>query len=114
MQEGSRRGRPRKLSDEDMVWVYDAVTMGSPLDHKSEFCLWTFAIIRSMIAQRRGVDLIKSAVSWLLAHLGLSPKRSLYKLYKQNPKVIERYLQKTFPEVVERAHEFGAEIYKET
>jgi len=85
--------------------------MGSPLDHKSEFCLWTLAIIRSMIAQERGVDLSKSAVSRLLAHLGLSPQRSLYKLYKQEQKSIERYLQKTFPEVVERAHELGAEIY---
>jgi len=49
--------------------------------------------------------------SRLLAHLGLSPQRSFYKLYKQDPKAIDGYLQKTFPEVAERAHELGAEIY---
>jgi transposase len=111
LKEGSRRGRPRKLSGEDMQWVYDAITMGNPLNHKFEFCLWTLNIIRSMIARERGVELSKSAVSRLLGHLGLSPQRPLYKSYKQNPKQIERYLTQTFPEVVEQARKLGAEIY---
>ena len=111
LKEGSRRGRPRKLSGEDMEWVYDAVTMGSPLNHKFEFCLWTLNIIRSMIEKERGVKLSKSAVSRLLGHLGLSPQRPIYKSYKQDPKKIEKYLKETFPEVVERARELGAEIY---
>ncbi len=37
LKEGSRRGRPRKLSGEDMQWVYEAITMGRPLNHKFEF-----------------------------------------------------------------------------
>ncbi len=111
LKEGSRRGRPRKLSGEDMQWVYDAVTMGSPLNQKFEFCLWTLNIIRSMIARERGIELSKSAVSRLLGHLGLSPQRPIYKSYKQDPKQIEKYLKETFPEVVERARELGAEIY---
>ena len=111
LKEGSRRGRPRKLSGEDMQWVYDTVTMGSPLNHKFEFCLWTLNIIRSMIAKERGVKLSKSAVSRLLGHLGLSPQRPIYKSYKQDPKKIEKYLKETFPEVVERAQELDAETY---
>ena len=35
----------------------------------------------------------------------------LHKSYKQDPKKIEKYLKETFPEVVERAQELGAEIY---
>jgi transposase len=111
LREGSKRGRPRKLSGEDMQWVYDAITMGSPLNHKFEFCLWTLNIIRTMIANERAVKLSKSAVSRLLGHLGLSPQRPVYKGYKQDPKKIEQYLKQTFPEVVERAQELGAEIY---
>ena len=111
LKEGRRQGRPGKLSGEDMQWVYDAVTMGNPLNYKFEFCLWTLNIIRSMIATERGVQLSKSAVSRLLGHLGLSPQRPLYKSYKQDPKKIEKYLQETFPEVVERARELDAEIY---
>lgn len=68
LREGSRRGRPRKLSGEDMQWVYDAVTMGSPLNYKFEFCLWTLNIIRSLIAKECGQSVagspgLKSAAS---------------------------------------------------
>jgi transposase len=111
LKEGSRRGRPRKLSGKDMQWVYDAVTMGDPRTYKFEFCLWTLSIIRSMIARELGVELSKSAVSRLLGHLGLSPQRPIYKSYKQSPKQLERYLTRTFPEVVEQARVLGAEIY---
>ncbi len=31
LKEGKRSGRPRKLSAEDMQWVYNAVTMGNPM-----------------------------------------------------------------------------------
>ncbi len=111
LKEGSRRGRPRKLSGDDMQWVYEAVTMGNPLNYQFEFCLWTLNILRSLIKRERGVELSKSAVSRLLKHLGLSPQRPLYKSYKQDPKKIEQYLKKTFPEVVEQAQRLGAEIY---
>jgi transposase len=71
--------------------------MGSPLNHKFEFCLWTLNIIRAMLKRERGIELSKSAVSRLLAHLGLSPQRPLYKSYKQDPKRIEQYLSRSFP-----------------
>ena len=111
LKEGSRRGRPRKLSGQDMQWIYDAVTMGDPRNHKFEFCLWTLNIIRSMIALKLGVRLSKSSVSRLLGHLGLSPQRPLYKSYKQDPKKVEQYLTRTFPQVVEQARVLGADIY---
>lgn len=111
LKEGSKQGRPRKLSAEDMKWVYDAVTMGSPSNYKFDFCLWTLNILRSMIEKERGVKLSKSAVSRLLGHLGLSPQRPLYKSYRQDPKKIEHYLSTTFPEVVAEAKRLGADIY---
>ncbi len=111
LKEGSRRGRPRKVSGADLEWLYEAVTMGSPLNHKFEFCLWTLNLIRAMLKRERGIDLSKSAVSRLLAHLGLSPQRPLYKSYKQDPKRIEQYLSKTFPQLVERARALGADLY---
>jgi len=111
LKEGSRAGRPRKLTGEDMQWLYDAITLGDPRHYQFEFCLWTLATIRTLIKRELRVELSRSAISRLLRHLGLSPQRPLYKSYKQNPKHIERYLQKTFPEVVEQARVLGAEIY---
>ena len=111
LNEGFRKGRPRKLSADDMKWVYDAVTLGNPQQHQFDFCLWTLNIIRSMIERERGIKLSKSAVSRLLGHLGLSPQRPIYQSYKQNPEAVERYISKTFPSLVSQAKKLGAEIY---
>jgi transposase len=111
LKEGARSGRPRKLSGDDMKWVYDAVTQGNPLNYKFEFCLWTLNIIRTMIERNRGIKLSKSSVSRLLGHLGLSPQRPIYKSYKQNPQKILHYLNETFPEAVAQAKAIGAIIF---
>lgn len=111
LEEGAKSGRPKKLSAEDMQWVYDTVTMSAPLNYKFDFCLWSLKIIRSLIGRELGIELSKSSVSRLLKHLGLSPQRPLYKSYKQDPKKIEAYLNDTFPDVVQQARELGAVIY---
>lgn len=111
LEEGAKSGRPKKLSAEDMQWVYDAVTLGAPLNYKFDFCLWSLKILRSLIKRELGIELSKSSVSRLLKHLGLSPQRPLYKSYKQDPKKIEAYLNATFPDVVQQARELGAVIY---
>lgn len=111
LKEGQRAGRKRKLSTDDMKWVYDAVTLENPLNHQFEFCLWTLNIIREMIFRERGVRLSKSSVSRLLGHLGLSPQRPIYQSYKQDPAKIEQYINKTFPEVARQAKALDAQIY---
>ena len=111
LEDSFRSGRPRKLSADDMKWVYNAVTQGSPQQHQFDFCLWSLNIIRSMIEQELGIKLSKSAVSRLLGHLGLSPQKPIYKSYKQDPKAIERYISKTFPELVKQAKSLGADIF---
>lgn len=111
LKEQSRRGRPRKLSGEDLQWLYDAVTLGNPQNYKFDFCLWSLSVMRSLLKRERGVTLSKSAISRLLKFLGLSPQRPLYKSYKQDPKALEAYLQQTFPQVVAQAKALGAVIY---
>ncbi len=111
LKEGKRPGRKRKLSGEDMKWLYNAITMGNPLNYQFQFCLWTLNIIREMILRERGISLSKGSVSRLLGHLGLSPQRPIYKSYKQDPAKIEQYINKTFPELARKADELGAQIY---
>jgi transposase len=43
--------------------------------------------------------------------MGLSAQRPIYRSYKQDPKELEKYLQKTFPELRRVAARLGAEIY---
>jgi len=111
LKEGARSGRPRKLSAENMKWVYDAVTLHSPLNYQFKFYLWTLNTLRNLIKQELSVELSKASVSRLLGHLGLSPQRPIYKSYKQYPKKIDQYLSKTFPEAVAKAKEVGATIF---
>jgi len=111
LKEGTRSGRAKKLSAEDIKWVYDSVTMGSPLNHQFEFCLWSLNILREMIYKERGIKLSKSSVSRLLNNLGLSPQRPIYKSYKQDKTKVERYINKTFPDLSRQANALDAQIY---
>lgn len=109
--ERKRSGRPPKLSPASIQWLYQAITLGDPRQHQCEFCLWTLQMIRQLLRREFQVALSKSAVSRLLAQLGLSPQRPLYKSYKQDPKKMKRYLDKTFPKLRAQARRTGAVIF---
>jgi transposase len=111
LKERWRSGRPRKLSGEDMAWIYNVVTQGNPQQFQFAFCLWTLNLLRALIARERRIQLSKSAVSRLLGHLGLSPQRPIYKSYRQDPRKVQEYLAETFPEAVAKARAMGADIY---
>ncbi|MDP2877455.1 MAG: IS630 family transposase [Holophaga sp.] len=111
LKEGRRSGRPRKVSGEVMRWLYRAITMGNPLQYQFEFCLWTLAIIRQMLRREHGIELSKSAVSRLLAQMGLSPQRPIYRSYKQRPRELRRFLKETFPGLQKLARRTGAVIF---
>ena len=110
LREGGRSGRPAKVSGSVLRWLYRAITLGSPLQHQFAFCLWTL-IIRQMLRREQGIELSKSAVSRLLAQMGLSPQRPLYKSYKQKPKELKRFLEQTFPGLRAQARRTGAVIF---
>ena len=111
LHEGKRSGRPRKVTGEVMQWLYQAITLGDPRQHQFPFCLWTLAIIRTMLKREKGIELSKAGVSRLLRRMGLSPQRPIYRSYKQDPAELERYLKRTFPELQELAKRTGAVIY---
>ena len=111
LREGKRFGRPRKVNGKVMQWLYEAITLGDPQQHQFEFCLWTLGIIRTLLKRQHGIELSKSGVSRLLRHLGLSPQIPKYKSYRQDPKALRKYLNKTFPGLVHKARRSGAVIY---
>jgi len=111
LNETTRQGRPKKISGEDLRWVYDAITMGNPSNYQFEFCLWTLNTIRALLEQERKVILSKSSICRLLKHLGLTPQRPLYKSYKQDSEKINSYLAETYPEAVKEAKKHNARIY---
>lgn len=111
LEEKSRLGRPKKITGADMKWLYDAITMGNPMNYKLPFCLWTLNTIRAFLHQERAILLSKSSLCRLLGHLGLSPQRPLYKAYKQDPEQVKAYLTATYPEAVAQAKKYRARLY---
>jgi transposase len=111
LREGHRSGRQRKVSAELMRWLYAAITRSDPRQYNFPFCLWTLGVVRILLKRKFGIVLSKSGVSRLLAHLGLSPQRPIYKSYKRNPKKMKKYLDKTFPGLRTKARRMGAMIY---
>lgn len=104
-------GRPRKLTGERMRWIYDIVTMRNPLQFKFPFALWTREMIATLIWRQWRIRLSKASVGRLLAQMGLSPQRPLYRAFQQNPSLVERWRKEEYPAIRAKAKKIGAEIY---
>lgn len=109
--EGRRAGRPRKVDEKVMRWLYNVITLGNPMQYQFEVCLWTLGIIRTVLKRDKGIDLSKASVCRLMAQLGLTPQRPIFRSYQQDPKKIDKYLKETFPEARELARQKKAIIY---
>jgi transposase len=110
---GKLEGRPKKLNGKQIRWVYDAVTLKSPLQYKFEFALWTRRMVRTLIYEKFGIHLSIWSVGRLLNQLGLSCQRPLMKAYEQNPELVEQWLKKDFPRIQELAKKEKALIFFE-
>lgn len=111
LRDKKRSGRPGKLSAAVIKWVYNAITLGDPRQYQMPFCLWTLAIVRTMIKKHHGIVMSKSAICRLMQQLGLSAQRPIYRSYKQDRREIQKYLTSTFPELRRLAKRLGATIY---
>jgi transposase len=106
-----RGGRPAKLDDKALAWIYRTVTMKNPLQLKFSFALWTAKMLGQVIAQRFGVTLSKASVCRLLTQLGLSPQRPVWRAYQQHPAAVQRWLDEEYPRIQRLARRLKAQIF---
>jgi transposase len=108
---GKRGGRKPKLNGKMLKWIYATVTMGSPLQFKFAFALWTRQMIASLIEKKYGIKLSKTSVGRMLDQLGLTAQRPLWRAYQQNPEAVEKWLKEEFPAIKRAASSCKGEIY---
>ena len=106
-----RGGRPRKVSARMIAWVYRVVTGGDPRQYKFPFALWTRNAIAILLYRRYGVRLSANSVGRLLAHLGITPQKQLWRAYQQDPERVRQWIQAEYPAIARQAQQEKAEIW---
>lgn len=106
-------GRPKKLDGKQIRWLYKMITGKNPLQLNFPFALWTRGMIRTLIQRRFGVKLSLSSVGRLLAQLGLSCQKPLFRAWQQDASRVEQWLKREYPRLKARAKREGAEIFFE-
>lgn len=106
-------GRARRLSARDMQWIYRTVTGKNPLQLGFSFALWTRAMIRALIAKHCGVRLSLVSVGRLLAQLGLTCQKPLWRAYQQDGSRVEQWLKREYPRIRALAKREKADIFFE-
>jgi transposase len=106
-----RGGRPRKLNGRIIAWVYRVVVGSDPRQYKFPFALWTRNAIATLIYQRYDIRLSANSVGRLLAQLGITPQKPLWRAYQQDPERVRQWVEEEYPSIVREARQLGAEIW---
>jgi transposase len=106
-----RGGRPHKLDDKALKWIYDTMTMENPLQLKFAFALWTTKMVGQAINDRFGIRLSKASLCRLLAQLGLSPRRPVRRAYQQHPEDVSKWLKEEYPRISAIARHTAAQVF---
>jgi transposase len=106
-----RGGRPRLLKGRMIAWVYRAVVGTDPRQYKFPFALWTRNSIATLIHRRYGIRLSANSVGRLLAQLGITPQKPLWRAYQQDPERVRQWIEEEYPSIVKEAKRVGAEIW---
>ncbi len=106
-------GRPKRLLAKQIQWIYNTVTMKLPLQMKLPFALWTRAQIAALVKREFRIKLSLVSIGRLLAQLGLTCQKPLFRAYQQNPTLVEQWHKREYPRIRSLAKRQNAEIFFE-
>lgn len=104
-------GPKPRLTDGQMSRLQRIIIGNNPQQLDFGPALWTREIVRELIIRLFGVELSLVSVGNVLARLGMSPQRPLYKAYEQDPEKVAEWKESIFPQIQARAKKQGAVIF---
>jgi transposase len=104
-------GREPKLTEKQRQQVKRWIIGKDPRQYGFDYGLWTRRIVQSLIGKKFGLELGLTAVGRLLAGLDITPQKPLRRAYERDPKAVEEWLEKRYPQLRRRARKHGANIY---
>jgi transposase len=109
----NKRGRPKggSLAPVQAAQTVKAIVDRTPDQLKLPFCLWTREAVAQLIEDRFGIRLSVWTVGRYLAKWGFTPQKPVRRAFEQNPKEVKQWLDKTYPDIRDKAKQQGAEIF---
>jgi transposase len=111
---GDRTGRPvgtgRTLPDEQARRLQDLIDHNSPEKLGIASPLWSRRAVQDLIRNEYGISMPVRTVGEYLRRWGYTAKKPRRHARDQDPNEVDRWLNETYPELVRRAGEGGADI----
>ncbi len=108
---GRRAGSCRTLTLEQERQIQKTIYEKCPDQLKFPFALWTRKAVQQLIRHFYSVEMPVRTVGEYLKRWGFTPQKPLRRAYKQNPKAINKWLDREYPAIAKKAKKEGAEIH---
>jgi transposase len=107
---GRALGEQRRLTPTDEVDIQELILSHFPEELDIDSALWSRRAVPQLIEHLTAVKLPIRPVGEYLKRWGYTPQKPLKRAYEQDPKAVEAWLEQTYPAIVQRAQQEGAEI----